>query len=74
MKSNISLGESAESSSLHFALEPEGLRDQESLNAWKPYMSSYMARNGLYFMVYKILCQAHLKEVSITQNQETMTR
>ena len=32
-----------------------------------------MACNGLLFMVYQVLCQAHLKEVGRTQNWETMT-
>ena len=37
------------------------------------YIKSYMACNGYGFMVYWILRQAHLKEVGLTQNWETMT-
>jgi len=33
----------------------------------------YMACNGCCFMVYRMLRQAHLKEVNLTQKQETMT-
>ena len=36
MKSKILLGESAKSLSLHPAIEPEGLRNQGSSNAWNP--------------------------------------
>jgi hypothetical protein len=57
----------------HFTLELEGIRDQGSLNGWKTYMESYMACNELCFMVYRILHQAHLKEVGLPQNCETMT-
>ena len=32
-----------------------------------------MACHEQCFMVYQILCQAHLKEVYLTQKQETMT-
>ena len=32
-----------------------------------------MACNGYRFMVYRILSQAHLKEVGPTQNRKTMT-
>ena len=38
-----------------------------------PYMGSYMASNGCCFMVYRMFRQAHLKEVDLTQKQETMT-
>ena len=39
----------------------------------KVYMNSYMASNGLCFMVTWIIIKNHLLEVGLTQNRETMT-
>ena len=36
------------------------------------YMDSYMALNGLCFMVIWIIFKNHLLEVGLTQNRETM--
>jgi hypothetical protein len=39
----------------------------------KVYMDSYMAPNGLCFMVTWIILKNHLLEVGLTQNREKMT-
>ena len=38
----------------------------------KVYMDSYMASNGLCFMVTWTIFKNHLLEVGLTQNHETM--
>jgi hypothetical protein len=38
----------------------------------KVYMDSYMASDGLCFMVTWIIFENHLLEVGLTQNEETM--
>jgi hypothetical protein len=38
----------------------------------KVYMHSYMASNGLCFMITRTIFKNHLLEVGLTQNQETM--
>ena len=38
----------------------------------KAYTDSYMASNGLCFMVTWIILKNHLLEVDLTQNRETM--
>ena len=38
----------------------------------KVYMDSYMASNGLCFMVTWIIFENHLLEVGLTQNRKTM--
>ena len=38
----------------------------------KGYMASYIACNGLCFMVTWIIFKNHLLEASLTKNQETM--
>jgi hypothetical protein len=55
---------------LHFrACRLKGPREFDRM---RTLMESYMACNGYNFMVYQILHQAHLFEVSITQNLKTM--
>jgi hypothetical protein len=68
----LSLVEKAEPVQVRVTLR---LRDQWSM--WmqvgcKVHMDSYMASNGLCFMVTWIIFKNHLLEVGITQNQETM--
>ena len=41
-------------------------------DGWKVYMDSYMALNGLCFMVTWTVFKNHLLEVGPTQNRETM--
>lgn len=57
---------------LHFALELELLREQGSLSEWTnlTWSPTWLA---MEIMDYKILCQAHLKEVYLPQNWETIT-
>ena len=68
----LSLVEKAEPVQVRF---PPRLRDQRSLwmqDGCKVYRDSYVASNGLYFMVTWIIFKHHLLEVGVTQNQETM--
>ena len=69
----LSFVENAETILLHFTLELEGLRDQVHLNDEQTYVVSYMVSNGKCCMVYWVnFYQAHLGEVGLTQNWETM--
>ena len=41
-------------------------------DGYKVYMDSYMASNGLCFMITLNVSENHLLEVGLTQKQETM--
>ena len=57
---------------LHFTVKVEDLRDPGDLNGWKTYTEFYMTCKWKWFMFHRILRQAHLKEVGVTQNWKTM--